>query len=114
MTVRTQSRTPKYEMTVSDIRRKEAHEREIMVVEAVAKVFIQEKIEPQMTLKKFAECYRNGNLQSVIDDANRGELKLIKTEKNKQRKVDMIAYFADGLLNFFNDQSQRIRAWAKH
>lgn len=33
MTVRTQSRTPKYEMTVSDIRRKEAHEREIMVVE---------------------------------------------------------------------------------
>ncbi|EBU9317166.1 hypothetical protein DMO52_22835 [Salmonella enterica subsp. enterica serovar Amager] len=109
MTVRTQSRTPKYEMTVSDIRRKEAHEREIMVVEAVAKVFIQEKIEPQMTLKKFAERYRNGDFQSVIDDANRGELKLIKTEKNKQRKVDMIAYFADGLLNFFNSQSQRIR-----
>lgn len=110
MTIRTQSRTPKYEMTVSDIRRKEAHEREIMVVEAVAKVFIQEKIEPQMTLKNFADRYRNGNLQSVIDDANRGELKLIKTEKNKQRKVDMIAYFADGLLNFFNGQSQRIRA----
>ncbi|EAO0947492.1 hypothetical protein EXE89_03745 [Salmonella enterica] len=105
-----QSRTPKYEMTVSDIRRKEAHEREIMVVEAVAKVFIQEKVEPQITLKKFAERYRNGDFQSVIDDANRGELKLVKTEKNKQRKVDMIAYFADGLLNFFNNQSRGFRA----
>ncbi|EBH8908691.1 hypothetical protein OFY30_003860 [Salmonella enterica] len=105
-----QSRPPKYEMTVSDIRRKESHERQMMVVESVARVFIQEQIEPQMTLKRFAERYRNGDFQSVVDDANRGELKLVKTEKNKQRKVDMIAYFADGLLNFFNNQVRGFRA----
>ncbi|EJA4991634.1 hypothetical protein ACE2PP_001609 [Salmonella enterica] len=82
----------------------------MMVVESVARVFIQEQIEPQMTLKRFAERYRNGDFQSVVDDANRGELKLVKTEKNKQRKVDMIAYFADGLLNFFNNQVRGFRA----
>ncbi|ENU8724674.1 hypothetical protein ACE2DZ_004122 [Salmonella enterica] len=82
----------------------------MMVVESVTRVFIQEQIEPQMTLKRFAERYRNGDFQSVVDDANRGELKLVKTEKNKQRKVDMIAYFADGLLNFFNNQVRGFRA----
>lgn len=104
-----QSRIPKYEMTVSDIRRKETHERQMMVAESLARVFIQERIEPQMTLKRFAERYRDGDLQSVIDDVNRGELKLVKTEKHKQRKIDMIAYFADGLLNFFNNQSRGFR-----
>ncbi|EDY7006902.1 hypothetical protein Q3P76_003125 [Salmonella enterica] len=110
MAAKTQSSSPKYVMTQRDIERKIAHEREMMVVETVTRVMLQEGVEPQLTLKDFAKRFRNGDFKSVQTDADRHLLILARQDKNYQRRVDMVAYFSAGVMNFFNNQSQRIKA----
>ncbi|EIW3687274.1 hypothetical protein MC145_000759 [Salmonella enterica] len=104
MTTRTQSRTPKYEMTKRDIARSIAREREVLAVEAVARALIEKGIEPQLPLKEFAKRFRNGDLISVQTDANRGLLPIAKSKKGCNRRVDMIAYITGGVMNFFSLQ----------
>ncbi|EAB9908207.1 hypothetical protein D6J84_14270 [Salmonella enterica subsp. enterica] len=100
MTIRTQSRTPKYEMTKSDIARSIAREREVIAVEAVTRALIEKGIEPQLTLKEFARRFRGGDLVSVQTDVKRGHLVVVEsTRKYENRKVDMVAYFGVGILN---------------
>lgn len=101
MTVRTQSRTPKYEMTKSDIARIATREREVMVVEAVVRALIEKGVEPRLTLKEFAKRFRNGDLQSAQTDADRGALPLTKSRKGHNRKVDMVAYLIPGAFSCF-------------
>ncbi|AXD61347.1 hypothetical protein PQY04_003421 [Salmonella enterica] len=104
MTIRTQSRTPKYEMTRSDIARYKEREREILTVEGVTRALIEKGIEPQMTLKAFAQRFRNGDLKSVQTDADRGILITTSKGKNYKRCVDMVAYFSGGFMNFFKQK----------
>ncbi|EEO0293134.1 hypothetical protein G4Z22_004003, partial [Salmonella enterica] len=52
-------------MTRSDIARYKEREREILTVEGVTRALIEKGIEPQMTLKAFAQRFRNGDLKSV-------------------------------------------------
>ncbi|EGG3068496.1 hypothetical protein MOR33_002742 [Salmonella enterica] len=101
MTTRTQSRTPKYEMTKSDIARSIAREREVLAVEAVTRALIEKGIEPQLPLKEFAKRFRNGDLKSAQTDANRGLLPMAKSKKGYNRKVDMVVYMTSGVMNFF-------------
>lgn len=101
MTVRTQSRTPKYEMTKSDIARIATREREVMAAEAVVRALIEKGVEPQLTLKEFAKRFRNGDLQSAQTDADRGVLPLAKSRKGHNRKVDMVAYLIPGAFSYF-------------
>ncbi|EDC2355075.1 hypothetical protein GAA99_07100 [Salmonella enterica] len=97
---RAQSRTPKYEMTVSDIRRNEARERAAAAAEAVARALLEKGVEPQLSLRGFAERFRGGDLDSVRNDVKLGHLPVIKSEKNHLRKIDMVAYFSAGAESF--------------
>ncbi|EAQ8163043.1 hypothetical protein D0V11_15240 [Salmonella enterica] len=97
---RAQSRTPKYEMTVSDIRRNEARERAAAAAEAVARALLEKGVEPQLSLRVFAERFRGGDLDSVRNDVKLGHLPVIKSEKNHLRKIDMVAYFSAGAESF--------------
>ncbi|HFE7522448.1 TPA: hypothetical protein ACGAD2_003035 [Salmonella enterica subsp. enterica serovar Newport] len=100
MATKIQSRTPKYEMTKSDIARSIAREREVIAVEAVTRALIEKGIEPQLTLKEFARRFRGGDLVSVQTDVKRGHLAVVESKrKYENRKVDMVAYFGIGILN---------------